>query len=485
MKTKHLLIILSIVFFSSSCFSSPSEKEREKEKKLAELIESYSGPNKNNDTDNELPDTDTIEEFNIEEYVNTHIDYSTIEISEDSLDKALYDLIAYSNKMVDDKLIKNIEILIGKGANPNAVVTIHASVRKAGTYIPIIKHFYTNKYRSYTYASTTFHAAVAKGNIRIVQKLIELGGKTGVPTKKGDYPIDIAIMSNDVKMVVFLMDNGSDIKKINLSDSKNVDLIEKLVKLGANPKTIDINFALEDKTELKRLLDLKPGLQNLELNFKVLFNDDDLLDLLLENGLSLDTKGSFPDDCPLIFGAIKYENMKALDKLIRLGANKSTRCKSGFGETPLLLAIYEKNAEIVEYLLKKGVNPNEKEWTDKSVLLNAAETDNDKIVNLLIDAGAQVEYNKYFGKTALMHAVDMKKYISAEALLNKGANVNYKNKYGETPLILAIKENDYPTIKLLVENGAKTNIKYKGKTLAEYAKEEEASPMIIDYLKNK
>jgi len=493
MKYKHLLIALSIILLSNSCFSSPSEKEKEKKRKLSELMDSYSKDKKESNTNSpeteelaklvsELENLSNNESLNIKD---NSPDYSTIEISEDSIDIALYELIAYSYKVAEEKIIKNIEILIAKGANPNAVITIQGSERKAGTYIPFIKHFYKNKYRSYTYTSTAFHAAVAKGNIKIVQKLFELGAKACIPSKKGDYPIDIAIMSNDIKMLNFLLDNGSDIKKIDLSDSKNVDLIEKLVSLGANPKTIDINFALEDKLVLKRLLALNPNMQNLELNFSVLFNDDELLNLLLENGLSMNTKGSFPDNCPLIFGAVKYKNIKALDKLIDLGANKSERCKSGFGETPLLLAIYEKNTEIVDYLLQKGVSANENEWTDKSALLNAAETDNDKIIYLLIDAGAQIEYNKYFGKTALMQAVDRKKYISVQALINKGANINYKSKYGETPLILAIKENDFPIMKLLVENGAKTNIKYKGKTLVEFAKEEEASPMIIDYLKNK
>jgi len=386
--------------------------------------------------------------------------------------------------MSDASLIKNIEILISKGAKPNIVVSISGSTRKAGTYIPIIKHFYKNKYRSYTYTSTAFHAAVGKGSIKIVEKLIELGAKTGIPTKKGDYPIDIAIMGDDIKMVIFLLDNGSDIKKINLADSKNADLIEKLVKLGANPKTIDINFALEDKVKLKRLLDLKPGLQNLELDFRVLFNDDELLDLLLDNGLPLSTIGTFPDGCPLIFGAAKYENLKAVKKLIALGAKTHVRCRGGFGETPLLRAIHYENAEIVEYLLEIGVNPNEKEWTDKSALSNAAETDNDRIINLLIDAGAKTEYAKYFGKTPIMQAVSRKKYIAVQTLINRGANVNHKTQYGETSLVMAIKENDYPIIKLLVESGAKTNIKYKGKTLVEYAKEEDASPMIIDYLKS-
>ncbi|OQY01404.1 MAG: hypothetical protein B6I20_07745 [Bacteroidetes bacterium 4572_117] len=473
-----MFIILGLLFFSSSCFSTPTAEEKEKGKKLADLMESYAKPEKNN---SELSDIQDMAEL-IYEAKLQNSNNSTINITEDSIDIALYNLIANSYKTPAKELIKNIENLISKGANPNAVVTIKASVRKAGTYIPIIKHFYKNRYRKYTYTSTAFHAAVAKGDINIVQKLIDLGAKTNIPAKKGDYPIDIAIMADNNKMIFFLIDNGSDVKGIDLSKSKNTDLIEKLVKLGADPNTIDINYTLNNKTELNRLLDLNPDLSNIRLDFEELFNDDELLDLLLKNGLPFNTKGTFTDNCPLIFGAVKYGNIKALEKLISLGADKSGRCRSGFSETPLLMAIHVKNAEIVDYLLKKGVNPNETEWTDKSALFNAAETDNDVIINLLVDAGAKLEYSKYFGKTPLMQAVSRKKYIAVKTLLNRGANVNFKNKYDETPLVLAIKENDYPIIELLVKNGAKTDIKYKGKTLAEFAGSEKASPMIIDYL---
>lgn len=473
-----------MVFLSSACFASPSKEEKEKERRLTELINAYSNSGNVADTNLEEMAKLTEEPTNNQSLHDDRIDFSKTEAPRDSIDMMLYKLIAYSSKMSDADLIKQIEILINKGANPNALLSISTSARKLGTYIPIIKQFYNNKYRNYSYSATAFHAAVAKGNTKIVQKLIDLGAKTGIPAKTGEYPIDIAVVNNDLKMIDFLLANGSNVKIINLADSKNIALIEKLVKLGADPNTIDINFALEDKTKLKRLLALNPSLQNLKLDFKKLYNDDELLNLLLDNGLPLSTIGTFPDGCPLIFGAVRYDNLKALKTLIDLGANKSERCSNGFGETPLLRAIHYEQVKIVEYLLSIGVSANEKEWTDKSALSNAAETDNNVIINMLIDAGAQIEYDAYFGQTPLMHAVSMKKYVAVETLIKRGANVNHTTKYGETPLVMAIKENDYPIIKLLVENGAKTNIKYDGKTLAAYAKEEEASPMIIKYLKN-
>jgi len=464
MRIIQFIILTGISLFTAACFSSP--KEKLEEQRLAELINEKS----------KLSIPDDID------YEKTQPDYSKIKISEDSIDMVLYKLIESSYQTPTNELIKQVEILMQQGADANASLTIHASVRKTGTYIPIIKHFYKNKYRNYTYISTPFHAAVATGKTALVKKMIELGAEADTPTNKGDYPINMAIENNDQQMVFFLLDNGANSKRIDLSPLKDIDLIEKLVIRGSDPNTIDINFALHNKTELKRVLALNPNMHGLELDFDILFNDDELLNLLLDNGLPLSTTGTSPDGCPLIFGAVKYDNIKALKKLISLGADKSENCSKGFGETPLLLAIYKKNALIVAYLLSIGVSPNEMSWTKESALSKATDTDNDRIINALIDAGANIEYNGYFNNTPLMSAVDNKKYVSVSTLLDREANVNYKNKYDKTPLIIAIKKDDYPIIKLLVENGAKTDIKYDGKTLVEYAKEEEASPMIIDYL---
>ena len=464
MRLIQFFLLSSISLLSIACFSSP--KEKLEEQRLAELINAKSKLGISDDTD----------------YEKNLPDYSKIEISEDSIDMVLYNLIARSYQRPTKELIKQVENLMQQGADANTSLTIHASVRKTGTYIPIIKHFYKNKYRNYSYISTAFHAAVATGKTALVKKMIELGAKVDIPTSKGDYPINMAVTNNDQQMIFFLLDKGASSKKIDLSPLKDVGLIEKLVAAGANPNTIDINFALRNKAELKRLFALKPNLHGLKLDFDILFNDDELLNLLLDNGLPLNTSGTFPDECPLIFGAVKYGNIKALKKLISLGADKSENCRKGFGETPLLLAIHEKNTVIVDYLLSIGVSPNETSRTKESALTKATDTDNNRIINLLIDAGANIEYNGYFDSTPLMSAISNKKYVSVSTLLDRGANVNYKNKYDETPLIIAIKKDNFPIIKLLIENGAKTDIKYKRKTIVEYAKEEEASPMVIDYL---
>ncbi len=512
MKLNYIFVFLVTLFISTSCFSSPSTKEKETERKLSKLMGYFSGTGNN---------------------VGLTINCLNSNTIEDSLERNLYYLVAKSSNVSTGELIKNVEILIKKGADPNMQLSFSKSVLKTGARIPFVKHLYRKKHRTYNQWSTPFHAAVGTGKIELVEKLVELGAKVDIPVEEYIYPITIAVENNDSSMIFLLLDSGADINhirlvqltdfglikklinmgadpnSINLALLKDIDLIEKMVEVGADPntinlalfrdidsierlikvgadsKTIDINFTLDKPDDLKRILALNPDLQNLRLSHKKFFtNNNEVLDLLLENGLPVNTKGVFPEECPLIFGAVKYGNLYALKKLIALGANKSAKCKRGFGETPLMRAIYYENAEILAYLLQIGCSPNEKEWTNKSALLNAVQTDNDMIINILIDAGADIEYNKYSKKTAVMYAVVRKKYIAVQTLIKRGANVNYTNKYGETPLIRAIEEKDFPIIKLLVENGAKTNIKYEGKTLTEYAVAEKVSPMIIDYLKN-
>jgi ankyrin repeat protein len=417
------------------------------------------------------------------ENVQDSTDYSKLEISADSLDIKLYNLIESHGDMPEDLLISNIENLVKRGANPNALLEVSYSVRKIGTYLPIIRHFYRDKYNEYTTVNSPMHAAVGNGSVAVVEKLIALGGKTDIVNQDKVYPIDIALKNDHVKMVDCLIAHGCKLSNANLSMSENTCLIERLVKAGANPKTININYALNNRAELKRLLALKPPLNDIQVDVEILMQDEELLDLLLENGMSVNINGKFPNECPIIFSAVKYGNMRAFKKLYEKGANIRETCRHGFGETPLQTAIYYQQIEIMEYLLNLKLSPNEKDWTGKSALILACNTDNDLIINMLLDRGAELEYVGYFGKSPLMYAVQYKHYIAAETLIKRKAKVNAKSKYGETPLTLAIANNDYAMIKLLVENGANPKFIYQSKNLAQYAEEQEASPAVVQYLK--
>jgi len=409
-------------------------------------------------------------------------DYSKIEISDDSLDVALFNLMLKSSQYSKEEIIKNVESLIKKGADPNVSIEYNYSVRKLGTYIPIVKNFYNNKYRHYTTNSTAFIEAVKTGNTEIVNKFTELKADINRPSKAGMYPLNAAILQNSEDIINLLIKNGADISFADLSMSKNIYLIEKLVKIGANPKTINIDFVIEDREGLEKIMSLRPDVNKFPLDYRVIFKNDTLLSYLLKNGLNNSARGRFPDECPLIYGAVRYGNKETVKFLKKSGINIFEDC-DGINEKILFEVIRSEKTDILDYYLnEEKTDPNIKDWTGKSALIIAVDTDNDEIIKMLIKAGADIEYNGYFNKTPLMHAVQYKKYISAQTLINTGAKLNYKNSYGKTSLVTATEKKDFAMIKLLVENGADTKIKYKNMSLSEYAESENVPNMIVEYL---
>ncbi|NJO87980.1 MAG: hypothetical protein HC831_02700 [Chloroflexia bacterium] len=478
MKAIYQIFTIVIFFISTSCVF-PNSKEREREQRRQDKMgETYS----EEFIDEKITESEESNEAGETFELNT-TDYQNIEISNDSLDLKLYELVLDVKTYDKATFLKNIETLIKKGANPSAMVETTYIVRKTGTFIPIIKHFYRNKYREHTRVTSSMHAAVSTGEIFVVEKLLELGGDLNIQNPNGSYPIDIALMADLPKMIDFLIEKKADLSKADLGNSRNTDVIEKLVKNGANPKTIDINYALNDRSELKRLLALKPDFDKTAFDFGLVMKDDELADLLFDNGLSPKAVGKFPDECPAIFSAIKYDNFRVFKKLHEMGANIKEECKHGFGDTPLQTAIYYQRIDVIKYLLEHKVSANEKDWTKKSVLIMAANTDNDEIVRILLDAGAELEYKAYFGKTPLFNAVEMDKYVAAECLIDHKANLNFRTSYGKRPIHAAIEKKNYPMIKLLIEKGAQTDVLYENKNLVEFAEAEEASPAIISYLK--
>ncbi|MCF6365667.1 MAG: ankyrin repeat domain-containing protein [Bacteroidales bacterium] len=461
MKKIYFSIIVLILLGSCIRTSSKNNKD-EKIVNLSDILNS------------EISDTDY--------HPKDTIDFDKIKISEDSLDLALFNLITEYEKYSETKFIENIEILINKGANPDAVIEYQYSIRKAGTYIPIIKHFYRNRYRTYSDNSTPFLEAINTSKYNVVKKMIELKANVNAPSKNKIFPIDVALSVDNKKIINLLLESGCKVEYANLSGCKNIDVLEKMVELGADNETIDINFALENEQLLKRVLNLKPNVNNSEFDYKILFGNEKILDILLEAGLNNTSTGKFPDRDPLIFGAIKYGDVNTIKKLQNAGVNIMYREDRSTADYPFLEVIKSKNVDLIKFYIEQGANPNEKEWTKKSALMFAVYTDNDEIVKLLIDAGANLEYSGYFNKTALMQAIDYNKYISAQVLIDAGANVNFKNEYHESCLSMAIAEANFPMIKLLIDNGANPKIMFKKMNMAEYAKSVDAANMIIDYL---
>ena len=110
-----------------------------------------------------------------------------------------------------------------------------------------------------------------------------------------------------------------------------------------------------------------------------------------------------------------------------------------FFTSPLSFATFEDDAELVDYLIGKGADPNELDSDRISVLGSAAIGNHAATVDVLLKRGAKVNHVDNLGMTPLLYAasIDFGETVVLEKLIGAGADVNAKTKEGLTALDLA------------------------------------------------
>ena len=114
-------------------------------------------------------------------------------------------------------------------------------------------------------------------------------------------------------------------------------------------------------------------------------NDPEIIDILVENGAEI--KGNSLNDVPNpLYQSAKYNsNPLITQKLIKLGADPN----DNYDNSPLIEAAEGNNAEVVEVLLKAGVDVNYQNSNGNTALHRAAYNAKDpEVIELLLEYGA-------------------------------------------------------------------------------------------------
>lgn len=132
-------------------------------------------------------------------------------------------------------------------------------------------------------------------------------------------------------------------------------------------------------------------------------------------------------------------------------------------------AIYSNNIDLVERLLKKGIDPNKYNRPNtvpkgtyldtETPLIKAVQQHKYKIAQILLFYGADPNAQAIYGKSALGHASVGGKETLVTLLLNSKANPNIMDVYGWTPLHCSAMNGYLSITKCLLEFGAKTDYK--------------------------
>jgi ankyrin repeat protein len=184
-------------------------------------------------------------------------------------------------------------------------------------------------------------------------------------------------------------------------------------------------------------------------------NDAQMVDILVRAGA--DVKGANEFGATALYAASENADPAMVQKLLAAGADANMALPSG--ETPLMAAARRGNAETASALLSGGADPNAKENNGgHTALMFALSERQAAVVEELVKHGADVELASNTGFTPLMFAAQQGDVDSARILLHAGAKPNEAQpKTALTALLIASAMTQATTVDLLLDNGANPN----------------------------
>jgi cytohesin len=273
----------------------------------------------------------------------------------------------------------------------------------------------------------------AKGQLDLIQLLIDKGADVNARDVDGVSPLDEAAWYGFLDTVAILLAHGA---RLNESEPKT----------GATP----INEAAYNghATLVQYLLQFKPDLGIPDkhgytaLDNAIRMGKEDSAVLLLEaEAKETETPQSLTR---VMDAAIRKDEPVLVESILQRGGSANGILSSG--ATPLDAAAFDGAIKVVDVLLKHNADPNRSGRNGNSPLEDASLKGFDAIVGTLLDHGAMVnQANGDSGTTALYAAASFGKGNVVELLLKRGANPNLCGASHKSPYEAA-SENGYSDV---------------------------------------
>ncbi|XP_055816963.1 uncharacterized protein LOC129886338 isoform X2 [Solanum dulcamara] len=226
--------------------------------------------------------------------------------------------------------------------------------------------------------------AAAEGKIELCKYLVEeLKIDVNQRDKEGQTPVLHAARQGHTATVQYLIEQGADPKTSNASGTAlhnaAVNGHIKLVKLLLS-KGVDIDLQSDVGTPL--ICAASHG-------------QEDAVKVLLEHHANFDAQTEDDNLCSLV-SAVAANSLRCVELLVKAGANVNVKAGDAtrYGETtPLLVAARKGNAEIINFLLQAGADPN------------AADEDGNKPIHVAATSGSREAVEALFAVTPRIQSV--------------------------------------------------------------------------------
>lgn len=293
--------------------------------------------------------------------------------------------------------------------------------------------------------------AAGYGHSEVVKALIRLGASPNTVKKDGETPLYCACKFGFVDTAKVLLEEGADLHYLRnnvgwsalmvASAAGHVDVVKMLLDKGADPLRKDEN--------------------NMCAFLQACYEGNiEVAELLLERGGHVNPQSS-EDDPPLVVSCISSENASAklVELLLKRGADVNT--PDTMGTTALDFACINGHVDIVALLISGGANVNginEAAVFPLNTVCSYDTPNHTKVAKLLLHAGAQIDKQDKEGFIPVMHACKSGNTDLVSFLVSQHADISIRNFKGGSCLYEACGDNKRAsTVQLLIEHGAEIN----------------------------
>lgn len=311
---------------------------------------------------------------------------------------------------------------------------------------------------------TALHYAAAFASLQTVEALVDNGADKNSLTKDGNIPVNYA---KDETIKTYL--SGG---KIGREDTEEV--VEEETKETAADETAENTETSETITEDElnneldttqngsivdpTVVDLDP--KQLELLIAVKNNDIIAVNALLKENVNpnfVDEEGYSPLHRAVLNNNLDVVNVllsyKDIDTEIKLPYEASVDDWYLGGATPLLVASYTGNADIVNALIEAGSDIRAKDDIDGAATIHIASANgNNEVINILLNKDNTLINEADSMKDTPLHWASIKNQTDTISLiLANGADTKLTNSDGNTVLHYAAMYGDVNTVNVLLE----------------------------------
>ncbi|MEI0685592.1 ankyrin repeat domain-containing protein [Brachyspira pilosicoli] len=312
---------------------------------------------------------------------------------------------------------------------------------------------------------TALHYAAAFASLQTVEALVDNGADKNSLTKDGNIPVNYA---KDETIKTYL--SGG---KIGREDTEEV--VEEETKETAADETAENTETSETITEDElnneldttqngsivdpTVVDLDP--KQLELLIAVKNNDIIAVNALLKENVNpnfVDEEGYSPLHRAVLNNNLDVVNVllsyKDIDTEIKLPYEASVDDWYFGGATPLLVASYTGNADIVNALIEAGSDIRAKDDIDGATTIHIASANgNNEVINILLNKDNTLINEADSMKDTPLHWASIKNQTDTiSLLLANGADTKLANSDGNTVLHYAAMYGDVNTVNVLLES---------------------------------